>query len=189
MTIENPWKRTGSRVVYTNPWISVREDQVIRPDGKRGIYGVVETRVATGAVPLTEDGRIYLVGQYRYPLDCYSWEVPQGGADPGEQPLAAVQRELLEETGLEAAQWVPLGGEIHLSNCISSERGFLWIARGLERTAEPEPEGTEVLAVKCIPLEEAYAMLLSGEITDAMSIIALHRTAHFLAEEKRHAAE
>ena len=110
MRTENPWKTLESRLVYSNPWISVREDQVIRPDGQNGIYSVVETRIATGVVALTPERDVYLVGQYRYPTEMYSWEIIQGGADEDEEPLAACKRELQEEAGLIAKDWTPLGG-------------------------------------------------------------------------------
>jgi len=175
MSTENPWKRLESRVVYENAWIRVREDQVIRPDGAEGIYGVVETRIATGVVALTRSFEIYLVGQYRYTMDQYSWEIPEGGTDPGEDALAAAKRELQEEAGIVAGHWEALGGEIHLSNCHSSERAFLFLAQGLSEVPAT-PEGTEVLQVKKVPLEEAALMVERGEITDAMSILGIYRT-------------
>lgn len=181
-TESNPWKTLGTREVYRNAWIRVREDRVIRPDGAEGIYGVVETRIATGAVPLTEDGYTYLVGQYRYPLGVYSWEIPEGGADPGEDPMQACQRELQEETGLVAERWEQLGGEIHLSNCFTAERGFVYLARGLRMT-EAEPDGTERLQVRKLPFDEALLMAKCGEITDAITLIALERAARVLAAE------
>ena len=168
----NPWKTLSSAVKYRNPWITIREDEVIRPDGTPGIYGVVECRVATGVLALTEAGALYLVGQYRYPLDCYSWEIVEGGAEPGEEPLAACQRELREEAGLEAAHWEPLGGEIHLSNCHSSERGFLYVARGLTHVGAA-PDGTEELQLKTVPWSEALAMVARGDISDAFSIMGI----------------
>lgn len=174
MSETNPWKTLGSRVVYENPWISVREDDVIRPDGEPGIYGVVDTRIATGVVALTDDEQVYLVGQYRYTTDCYSWEIPEGGTDGDELPLAAAQRELREEAGVEAEHWEQLGGEIHLSNCISSEIGFVYLARGLT-VGESAPDGTEELAVRAVPFAEALAMVDDGTITDGISIIALLR--------------
>jgi len=121
--VKNPWTTLATRVVYTNPWITVREDKVLRPNGSPGIYGVVETRLATGVLALTPEEDCYLVGQYRYTMHEYSWELIEGGSDPGEDALAAAQRELREEAGLTARDWQPLGGEIHLSNCHSSERG------------------------------------------------------------------
>ena len=176
MSTRNPWKRIESRTVYANPWLSLREDRVIRPDGKPGIYTVVETRVATGVVALTPDEEIYLVGQYRYPTDEYSWEIIEGGSDPGEDPLETAKRELREEAGLAAKQWAPLGGEIHLSNCISSEVGRLYIACDLIEVA-PEPDGTEVLQIKKIPFAEALEMVDAGEIKDALSILGILRAA------------
>lgn len=177
MSTENPWKTLESRLVYSNPWISVREDQVIRPDGQNGIYGVVDTRIATGVVALTPDRDIYLVGQFRYPTKMYSWEIIQGGSDEDEEPLAACKRELQEEAGLVAKEWTPLGGEIHLSNCVSSEKGYIFVAEGLSET-QASPDGTEVLQIKRVPLREALRMAQSGEIVDAMSIIGI-----FLAEK------
>ncbi len=172
--MKNPWKTLESKVVYKNPWISVREDQVLRPNGTPGIYSVVETRIATGVVALAPGHEIYLVGQYRYPMDEYSWEIVEGGAEDDETPLAAAQRELEEEAGLRARQWEQLGAEVHLSNCHSSERGFLFMARELE-TCEARPDDTEVLALKKTPFAEALAMVERGEIKDAMSIIAILR--------------
>ena len=172
MSEVNPWQTLDSTVMYENPWIRVREDQVIRPDGQPGIYGVVETRIATGVVALTPDDEIYLVGQYRYPMGCYSWEIIEGGTDAGEAAIDAAKRELKEEAGLSAAHWEALGGEIHLSNCHSSERGFLFVARDLTEGAAM-PDGTEQLQLRKMPLAEAYAMLDRGEITDGMTILAL----------------
>jgi len=168
----NPWKTLSTEVKYKNPWITVREDQVIRPDGHPGIYGVVETRVATGVLALDDHDALYLVGQYRYPMGCYSWEIIEGGAEPGEDPVVACKRELREEAGLEAAHWEPIGGEIHLSNCHSSERGFLYVARGLTHVGD-DPDGTEQLQIKKVPWNEAVSMVERGEITDAFSIMGI----------------
>jgi 8-oxo-dGTP pyrophosphatase MutT (NUDIX family) len=175
----NPWKTLSTREVYHNPWIRVREDQVTRPDGKPGIYGVVETRIATGVVPITADQHTYLVGQYRYPVNQYSWEIPEGGTEVGEDPLDAIKRELLEEAGLVAASWEPLGEEIHLSNCWSAEKARMYVARDLTE-GKSAPEGTELLQVKKVPLKKAIAMVDSGEIKDTISIVALLRVARQL---------
>lgn len=182
MSMENPWKRLSSETKYTNPWMSVREDKVIRPDGAEGIYGVVETRIATGVVALTPEREVYLVGQYRYPTDVYSWEIIQGGTDEGEEPLAACKRELREEAGLIAERWETLGGEVHLSNCISSEVGYVFVAEGLSET-EASPDGTEVLQVRRLPFTEALDMAARGEIYDAVSVIALFWAERWLAEK------
>ncbi len=172
MSVENPWICLEGRRVYTNPWMSVREDRVLRPDGQPGIYGVIEARIATGVVALTPEQEVYLVGQYRYPTKMYSWEIIEGGTDPGEDPMTACRRELQEEAGLVAESWYTLGGEVHLSNCISSEVGFIYLAEGLSTTAS-SPDGTEVLQIKTVPLREAVRMATSGEIVDALSVIGL----------------
>lgn len=176
---KNPWKTLSSKVMYQNPWIRVREDQVIRPDGKPGIYGVVETRIATGVIALSDAGEIYLVGQYRYPLNCYSWEIIEGGSESNEGALATAQRELIEEAGLKARDWQQLGAVVHLSNCFTSEEGYVFLARGLEEVAA-RPDETEVLQLRKMPFEEAVALVDSGAITDALSIIGIQRAQQFL---------
>ena len=180
LTQRNPWKTLSSRPVYENPWIRVREDQVIRPDGQAGIYGVVETRVATGVVALTPAREVFLVGQWRYPLNAYSWEIVEGGAGEGESPELAIRRELREEAGLTAQRWMQLGPLVHLSNCFSTEVAMLYLAEDLtEVTAEPD--GNEELMVQRVPLADALVRVRDGEITDAMSVIALERAAAWLA--------
>ena len=179
---DNPWKTLSSKVIYSNPWISVREDSVIRPDGEPGIYGVVDCRVATGVVALTPEREVYLVGQYRYPLDLYSWEIIEGGAETIEDPLLTAQRELQEEAGLTARKWQQLGGVVHLSNCYSSEVAYLYLAMDLEKGVS-NPDGTEVLQIKKVPLSKALEMVYEAEITDAMSIIGLLRAAQILKSD------
>jgi 8-oxo-dGTP pyrophosphatase MutT (NUDIX family) len=167
----NPWRTLGSRRVYENPWISVREDSVIRPDGEPSIYGVVHYKnTAVGVLPV-EDDHVYLVGQYRYPLARYSWEIPEGGCPEDEEPLQAAQRELREETGLEAESWHRLG-EAYLSNSVADEYAVWFLATDLI-PGEQQPEGTEVIGVRRVPLREAVAMVLDGRITDALSALAL----------------
>jgi 8-oxo-dGTP pyrophosphatase MutT (NUDIX family) len=172
----NPWKTQSSRLVYENPWIRLREDQVITPAGTPGIYGVIEARAATGVVAVDDAGMIQLVGQYRYPTREYSWEIVEGGADPGEAPEFAVKRELREEAGLEARHWEPLGGPVHLSNCFSAEVAYLFIARGLQEVAR-NPDDTEQLQLRRVTFAEALHMVDQGEIKDALTIIALLRAA------------
>lgn len=171
----NPWTTRSSRVVYDNPWITVREDDVVRPDGADGIYGVISTRVATGVVAVDDD-RVVLVGQWRYPLEQYSWEIVEGGTDDGETPEQAAARELQEEAGLVAEHWEPLGGPVHLSNCFSAEEGRLYLARGLTEVGAA-PDGTEELARRWLPVDDALALVDDGTITDAMSVVALLRYA------------
>jgi len=170
----NPWQVVSSRSVYRNAWISVREDQVIRPDGEPGIYGVVEfENLALGIVPIDDDGFTYLVGQWRYPLGRYSWEIPEGGGPLGVLALESAQRELLEETGITAGRWIDLGA-FDLSNSVTNESGRIYAATGLT-IGKAEPEGSEDLRVRRVPLQEAWEMSMDGRITDAVSIIGLAR--------------
>lgn len=170
----NPWRTTSSRQVYANPWIVVREDAVIRPDGSPGIYGVVSPRgVALGAVPLFPDGTTVLVGQHRYSLDEWTWELPEGGGDPDAPAEAEMARELVEETGLRAGRWTSLG-PLTLSNSITDERGELFLAEDLTE-GDAAPEATEELLTWRLPFAQALAMALDGRITDAMTIIGLTR--------------
>jgi 8-oxo-dGTP pyrophosphatase MutT (NUDIX family) len=168
---KNPWKTLASREIYENPWIGVREDKVLQPDGEQGIYGVVHYKnVAIGILPV-EDEHVYLVGQYRYPLNRYSWEIPEGGCPENEDLLTAARRELAEETGLRAESW-ELMGEAYLSNSVSDERAVWFLAQGLTQ-GERDPEGTEQLNVKRLPFKEALRMAATGEITDALSLLAI----------------
>jgi 8-oxo-dGTP pyrophosphatase MutT (NUDIX family) len=182
---ENPWQTRGSREIYINPWIRVREDHVIRADGQDGIYGVVEFKnYALGIVPVTDNGDTFLVGQWRYPLGAYSWEIPEGGGPLSVPLLASAQRELAEETGLTASNWTDLG-PFHLSNSVTDEVGQIFLAQDLT-AGDAQPEGDEVLAVRRLPLTEAYAMAMDGRITDGVSIIGLARAVHFFAHSIVH---
>lgn len=173
----NPWQTHESIVVYDNPWIRVTEHRVTQPAGTPGIYGVAHMKnLATGVVALEEDGRVWLVGQWRYTLGTTSWEIPEGGGDPKRPPMEAAQRELLEEAGLVAEHWTPLQ-VLHTSNSVTDEEAHIFLARGLRRVAEPDPEPTEDLTVKAVPFGEALAMIERGEITDAVSVAGLLRAA------------
>ncbi len=188
MSEHNPWKTLDSKVVYENDWIRVREDAVVRPDGKEGIYGVVETRIAVGVVPLTAKGDVVLVGQFRYAMNEYSWEIIEGGSDGNEIPLETARRELQEEAGIVAKKWTRLGEDIHLSNCHSSEIGVIYLAEELEEI-EAAPEGTEVLQNKTLPFEEVMRMVEDGEIKDSLSLLGMYRAAKLLAERSSGAQE
>jgi len=171
-----PWTRRSRRTVYENAWMRVWHDEVVRPDGAPGIYGVIHfANVAVGVVALDDAGRILLVGQHRYTLDAYSWELPEGGVNPGEDPLGGAQRELLEETGYRAAEWRELL-RFTTSNSIADETGVLFVATGLT-AGVAQPDGTEELAVRWLAFDEALAMVDRGEITDAISQIGLLRVA------------
>ncbi|MCL6524826.1 MAG: NUDIX hydrolase [Thermoflavifilum sp.] len=171
---DNPWQTTGKRLVYDNPWIRVTEYQVIHPSGNPGIYGVVHFKnLAIGVIPLDADGHIWLVGQYRYPLQAYSWEIPEGGGALDVDPLLSAQRELREETGIHAQHWQLLL-TMHLSNSVSDEKAFVYLATGLSYH-DSDPEETEQLQLRKLSLEAAYAEVLNGEITDSISVAAILR--------------
>ena len=169
---ENPYRTVSSREVYRNPWIRVREDEIIRPDGSAGVYGVVHKPLACGVVALTQADEVVLVGQWRYPLEAYSWEIVEGAAAEGEDGAAAIRRELVEEAGYEAAHWEVLVDDVALSNSVMDEHARLWLATGL-RAVPRDPDPTEVLEIRHVPFADAVAMVDHGEITDAMSVIAL----------------
>ncbi len=157
---------------YRNEWIEVFHDEVDRPDGTPGIYGVIHFRnVAVGVVAVDDAGRLLLVGQHRYPLDEYSWEIPEGGASPDEEPVEGARRELREETGYEAASWHQLC-RLSLSNSVTDEHGALFLATGLT-AGEAAPEATEDLAVRWATLDEVLAEIEAGDIHDVMTIAAV----------------
>lgn len=169
---KNPWQTLNSAVRYENPWLAIRHEEVVTPAGTPGIYGVVSFKnKAVGVIPLDEAGNTYLVGQHRYPLDEYSWEIPEGGSPLGTDPLESAKRELKEETGLEAHQWTKIA-RIHTSNSATDEEGFLYIAEGLVQ-GDHEPEDTEDLRIWKLPLAEAVDMVMTSRITDALSVSGL----------------
>ena len=179
---KNPWTIISSSTVYDNNWINVVEHKVINPAGGDGVYGKVHFKnLAIGVVALDEERNIYLVGQYRFTLDAYSWEIPEGGSPLGVDPLDSAKRELKEETGIIARDWKKLL-DIHLSNSVSDEKGYIYLATGLE-FSEAEPEETEELQVQKIALEQAYQMVLDGTITDSLSVAGILRTKILLAEK------
>jgi len=179
---KNPWTIISSSPIYDNNWINVVEHKVINPAGGDGVYGKVHFKnLAIGVVALDEERNIYLVGQYRFTLDAYSWEIPEGGSPLGVDPLDSAKRELKEETGIIARDWKKLL-DIHLSNSVSDEKGYIYLATGLE-FSEAEPEETEELQVQKIALEKAYQMVLDGTITDSLSVAGILRTKILFAEK------
>ena len=171
-----PWTRRSRRTAYQNPWITIWHDEVTRPDGEPGVYGVVHfANLAAGVLVLDAADRVLLVGQHRYALDEWSWEIPEGGVPAGETALEGARRELLEETGVEAADWRELA-RLHLSNSVSDEVAVLFVATGLTHGIAT-PEGTEALEIGWMPFEEVLAMTLDGRISDAMTVVAVERLA------------
>jgi 8-oxo-dGTP pyrophosphatase MutT (NUDIX family) len=169
----NPWKTLSGEEKYDNRWINVTEYQVINPAGGKGIYGKVHFKnKAIGIVALDDNQNTWLVGQYRYTLDQFCWEIPEGGGSLHEDPLDAAKRELKEETGLIARRWT-LINRLHTSNSVTDEEGFIFLAEELEE-GENELEETEAdLQVKRVSLTEALQMISRQEITDSISIIGL----------------
>lgn len=166
------WKKLSSKVIYDNPWMTVVEDRVINPSGGQNDYGHIRFKTcAVAIIPIDDDGNTWIVGQDRYTLGEYSWEVPMGGAPKGEDALAAAKRELREETGLKAEHWTEVM-RLHTSNSITDEEGFVYIAKGLQQ-GETEFDETENIDVRKLPLGDAIAMAQKGEITDAISVAAL----------------
>jgi 8-oxo-dGTP pyrophosphatase MutT (NUDIX family) len=179
--VTNPWRILSSKPVYDNKWISVTEYDVINPSGGKGIYGKVHFKnAAIGILPLDDELNTYLVGQYRFPLEQYSWEIPEGGGPLEVDILESAKRELLEETGLEAEEWTRLM-DFHLSNSVSDETGHIFLARKLTQK-QAEPEETEELAIKKVPFEEAYRMVEEGMITDSMAVAAILKVKILLLE-------
>jgi len=171
-TTLNPWKCQSSKKLFENPWLTLHEDEVINPGGGISHYGKINFKhLAIGIIPLDENNDTWLVGQYRYVPDCYSWEIPMGGGLLNIEPLESAQRELKEETGLIANDWHELM-KLHTSNSVTDERGLVYVARDLIQ-GKTEFEETEDLIIQKIPLDEAIERVLSGEITDAISVAGL----------------
>lgn len=169
---KNNWETLSKKNIYENPWISVSEHQVINPSGNPGIYGKIHFKnLAIGIIPVDEHYNTWLVGQWRYTLDEYSWEIPMGGGEMENTPLESAQRELKEETGLSAQHWLQIL-RIHTSNSVTDEVGFIFVARDLQQ-GKTDFDETEDLQIKKLPLEEAVEMVMQGEITDSISMAGL----------------
>jgi ADP-ribose pyrophosphatase len=170
-TLPNPWITHKSEKVYDSPWISLTKHDVTNPNGHPGTYSVIHFQnLAIGVIVLDEQMNTWLVGQWRYPLDKYTWEIPEGGGKIGIDPLISAQRELLEETGITAKKWTPIL-EMHLSNSASDEHCFIYLAQDLT-FGESMPEEDEALEVVKIPFNEFYQRVESGEITDSLTVAA-----------------
>ena len=169
------WQQLDQQLVYENPWISVTHENVLTPAGTAGIYGVVHFKSrAVGVVPLDDEGHVWLVKQFRYTLNQYSIEIPEGGSPLAEDMLETARRELREETGLTANEWTHLL-DLHTSNSVTDENGAIYLARGLQR-GETDFEATEDIEVLRVPLAEAIDWIFAGKITDSLSIMGLLAT-------------
>lgn len=172
----NPWKTLAVREVYDNPWIRVTAEDVLKPSGTPGVYGKVSFKnLACGIVPLAPDGGTWLVGQFRYPLGRYSWEIPMGGVPVGTDPIEGARRELREETGLIARRWQRIL-DCHVSNSITDEAGVVFVAEDLTE-GEPDFEDTEDISIRRLPFRDALAMALDGRISDLLSVAGLLKVA------------
>jgi ADP-ribose pyrophosphatase len=168
----NPWKTLTSKVTYDNRWLSVRHDEVLDPSGRNGVYGVVSPKnYALGVLPIFDDRSTILVGQYRYALEQYSWEMPEGGGPFAEDPQAGIARELAEETGYTADSWHLLH-RMSLSNSVTDEWAMTWLAWDLH-PGESQPETTEQLALWRVPIDHLREMVWDGTVFDSMTVAAV----------------
>lgn len=173
----NPWTVTGVTRPFENGWFGIDSNAVIHPGGEAGVYSVIRIRrLAVGVLPIDPDGQVHLVGQWRFPLGRYSWEMPEGGAEPGEAPLECARRELAEETGLSAGRLEPIL-EMDLSNSLTDEQAIIFLATELT-PGEARPEPTEVLKRRRAPFREALARAADGRIRDSLTVAALLRAHH-----------
>jgi ADP-ribose pyrophosphatase len=177
MEKRGPFQVKGSREVYRNQWISVREDVVVRPGGADGTFGVVEMVPGSSVLALDDSGNVKLVKEFKYAVGRETLEVVSGAIDGEETPLAAAQRELLEETGFRATEWVDLGVVDPFTTVVSCPN-YLYLARGLQRVSQPEPE--ELVELVSVSLEEAVAMVERSEITHGASCTLILKAYRFI---------
>jgi len=179
MKTENPWITNKTAHIYQNPWIRVEEHHIINPAGNDGIYGTVHFKnKAIAIIPFDSNGNTWLVGQFRYPLNQYSWEIPMGGGLIGKDILESAKRELREETGLTAEKWTEIM-RIHTSNSVTDEEGIVYLAEDLTH-GETEFEETEVLEIRKLPFSDVLKMAMDGSITDGISIAGILKAARIL---------
>ncbi len=180
---KNTWITLDSKLIYDNPWINLVEHNVLNPAGNKGIYSVVNFKgLAIGILPLDEDKNTWLVGQWRYPLGQYSWEIPEGGGKLDIDPIESAKRELKEETGLIAKNYQEIC-KMHTSNSVCNETAIIYLATELSQS-DAEPEDTEDLKIMKLPFAEAYKMVIDGEITDSLSMVAILKAKIWLDEGK-----
>ncbi|HVX57736.1 MAG TPA: NUDIX hydrolase [Candidatus Saccharimonadales bacterium] len=177
--MKNPWKRLSTRTAYQNPWIRVREDKVIHPDGHEGIYAVVEVAPSVFIVAADGSNRVHLIECFRYSTGGMSIEIPAGGTD-GEDPLKAAKRELQEETGLTGDHWKQIG-ELDVHNGVCREVAYIFLATGLHQTGQHEQQADGIKRTFSMPLEEVFATIAAGKIRDSESITALYLAKDHLA--------
>ncbi len=180
---KNPWTTLKSEKVYDSPWIGLTKHDVLNPNGNPGTYSVVHFKnLAIGILPLDKDYNTWIVGQYRYPINQYSWEIPEGGGKRDVEPIESAKRELLEETGITAGKWTKVQ-EMYLSNSASDEYCILYIAQDLT-FGKAQPEDEEELVCKKIHFDELYRLVETGEITDSLTVAIVLKVKIMMMERK-----
>lgn len=181
--IENPWTTLSAELVYENPWIRLTKHDVLNPSGAMGLYTVVHFKnIAIGVIPLDEDNNTWIVGQYRFPLERYSWEIIEGGGPIAIDPIISGKRELHEEAGIVAENWTKVL-EMDLSNSVTDETAIIYVAKGLS-FHNAEPEDSEQLTIRKLPFNELYSMVMNGEITDSLSVAGVMKVKLMMDEGK-----
>jgi 8-oxo-dGTP pyrophosphatase MutT (NUDIX family) len=179
---KSPWKTLSKETKYKTPWIEVVHHEVITPGGNPGIYGCVNFQnIAVGIIALDEDLNTWIVGQFRYPLQRYTWEIPEGGCPLGEEPLEGAKRELKEEVGIEAEEW-HLIQEMDLSNSATDEISYTFVAKQLTIGASYQEENEDI-TIKKLPFSELYQMVIKGEIRDAISVAGVLRVKQMIDDQ------
>lgn len=183
MNTKNPWKTLSSVEIYNNNWVSLTEHQIINPNGGEGIYGEVHFKnYAIGVLPLDENHYTWIVGQYRFPIKAYSWEIIEGGGELSVEPIESAKRELAEESGIIANKFTEIQ-RMHLSNSVSDELAIIYVAQDLQ-IGKSSPEETEELVIRKLHFNEAYQMVMDGTITDSISVAAILKVKILLQENK-----
>jgi len=179
-----PWSVESHRNAYENPWIRVDHHDVIHPNGQNGTYGVVRFHnLAIGVLPIDQGGNVWLVGQHRFAFDKYSWELPEGGVPFNEDPLAGAKRELQEETGLTAKGWAEIG-RFDLSNSVSDEQAIGYVAYDL-MSGDNNPDPSEQLTIKKLPFHQLLQDIMTGTITDSLTILITLKTVEMVKHQIR----
>jgi 8-oxo-dGTP pyrophosphatase MutT (NUDIX family) len=177
----NKWRIKSARTIYNNRWIIVREYATVAPTGADAQYGLVHMHnLALGVLPIDEDGDTILIGQERFPFGRYSWELPEGGGSIELSPIESAKCELSEEAGLRAANWLPLLEDVHMSNSVTDERAYAFMAWGLSPDRSFAKDSSEELSLRRVSFAEALRMAVSGEITDAFTLVMLFKADHLL---------
>lgn len=177
MSETDPFQIQASHIAYQNPWITVEHQDVLRPDGKPGVYGIVRfANRAVGVLPIDDAGYVCMVGQYRRPVEAWSWEMPEGGVPYDEDLETGARRELVEEAGIQASTLIKVL-DMDLSNSVSDETAICFIAYGLSG-GELAPEGTEVLSLQQLHFTQLLAEVEAGRIRDALTVATVYRAYH-----------